>query len=211
MTVDTLVAHLRRSGTALNDATLVRHHESALTRIVSAALTAVPAAASAGLSLADGRYGAAGDPASPAVVGPLDTLQAELGDGPAMTVLARAPLDGLVVVDDFAGDDRRRWPAFSAHALDAGYRSMLSILLEVGGVPRAALNLYGREPRMFGAQARRAGGLFAVTAGMLLLAAEQTAPPSRRVEAPPRIENPLAGTARWVDEQCGVTDAPTTR
>ncbi|MHC1559019.1 GAF domain-containing protein [Actinomycetospora sp. C-140] len=190
MTVDNLVAHLRRSGTGLNDVTLVRDHEPALVRIVAAALVAVPVAAFAGLSPADGRYRSA----CPSVVGPLDALQAELGEGPAMTVLSRAPTDGVVAVHDFAGGDRHRWPAFSARALDAGCRSMLSILLEVDGVPRAALNLYGRGPHMFGVQARRAGGLFAVSAGMLLMAAEQAGRPT--------------GTAPWVAEHCGVTDAP---
>jgi hypothetical protein len=230
MTADTLVAHLRRAGRDLNARAGVRHQPEAFERIVDAAVAAVPGASTAGLTPGDD-YLATPD----LVVGPggkLDALQRELGEGPAMIVLAEAPADGTVVADDLAGRDGERWPTFVPHVLDAGHRSMMSVLLEVEGRPRAALNLYARRADAFDAEARRAAGLYGMSAGMLLLAAEhaaglqraldsrdvigrakgivmerfgldQDAAFARLVEASQTSNIKLVDVARWVDEQCG--------
>ncbi|MEJ2863393.1 ANTAR domain-containing protein [Actinomycetospora flava] len=240
MTADTLVAHLRHIHADLHDRDAVRDHGTALARIVSTALAATPAAGRAGLTLADDRYRAAVAAAPAPLVGPLDARQAELDRSPARAVLSRESADGVVVVADFAGRDRARWPEFSGHALDAGWRAMLSLGMEVGGVPRAALNLYSQAPGAFGPDERRVGGLLALGMGMLLLAADhaeqltaalarrdvigrakgvlmerfqldQGAAFARLVSASQETNLRLADVARWVDEQCGVTDAPPVR
>lgn len=174
-TLDPLVAHLRCLGHELGTRACVRDRGAALTTVVSSALVLVPDADAAGLTLVDD-----GDvPAS--VVGTLDALQGGCGEGPAATVLADAPGDGTVLVEDFAGPDGDRWPRFAPRALEAGYRSMISVLLEVEGAPRGTVNLYGGPPRAFDARARRGAGLFAITAGTLLLGVEQVAVLERAV------------------------------
>lgn len=167
---DCLVAHLRRTAAELNDRAGVRDPAVALTKIVHAAVAAVPGAHTAGLTPVAHHGPSSLDTAD--VVGDLDALQRETGEGPAARALGDAPADGVVVAEDFAGQDRDRWPGFAGHALDAGYRAMLSVRLEVEGVPQAALNLYATRPYAFDAQARRSAGLFGLEAGMLLLAAE---------------------------------------
>lgn len=173
MTADPLVAHLRRAAAELDDRAGVRDHEVALTRIVHAAVATVPGAHTAGLTPTDEARGL--DEGTAPVVGKLDALQRELGEGPALAALADVPADGVATAEDLAGGDRERWPEFAEHALEAGYRSMLSVRLQVEGRPRAALNLYATRAAAFDAQARRAAGLFGVTAGMLLMAAEHAA------------------------------------
>jgi hypothetical protein len=169
MTPDHLVAHLRRTTAELNDRAGVRKPDEAHTRIVHAAVAAVPGARTAGLTPTPDHRSRLG--AGPAV-GPLDALQGDLGEGPAVTALEDAPADGVVVAEDFAGQDRDRWPGFAEHALGAGYRAMLSVRLDVEGTPRAALNLYADRPYAFDDEGRRAAGLLGLNAGLLLLAAE---------------------------------------
>lgn len=171
MTADPLVAHLRRTTAELDDRAGMRDHGEALTRITTAAIAAVPGTHVAGLTPTDVPPGGL-DVAGAPVVGKLDALQRELGEGPALTAVDEAPPDGVVAADDFAGQDGDRWPGFAAHALEAGYRSMLSVRLQVEGTARAGLNLYATRPYAFDAQARRAAGLFGLSAGLLLLAAE---------------------------------------
>lgn len=174
MTADPLVAHLWRTAAELDDRAGVRDSDLALTRIAGAAVAAVPGAHLAGLTPTDGPQGVLGVATAP-VVGKLDALQRELGEGPALTALEEAPADGVVAADDFAGQDGDRWPGFAAHALEAGYRSMLSVRLQVEGTARAGLNLYATRPYAFDAQARRAAGMFGLAAGLLLLGAEHAA------------------------------------
>jgi hypothetical protein len=174
MRADPLVAHLRRTAAELGERAGVRDHGVALTRIVHAAVATVPGTHTAGLTPTDATHRDLEQATTP-VVGKLDALQRDLGEGPALIALGDAPADGVAAAEDFAGGDRERWPEFAEHALEAGYRSMLSVRLQVEGTPRAALNLYATRPAAFDAQARRAAGLFGVTAGMLWMAAEHAA------------------------------------
>ncbi|MDD7967352.1 GAF and ANTAR domain-containing protein [Actinomycetospora lemnae] len=230
MTADALVAHLRRACRELNCRSGVRDHAEAVERIVAAAVAAVPEASTVGLTPADTHPSTLDGVTAP--IGELDALQRELHEGPAMEVLDDPPPDGTVVAADFAGSDGARWPTFSEHVLDAGHRSMISVRLEVEGAPRAALNLYGSRADAFDGQARRAAGVFALHAGMLLLAAEQAAclqralanrdligrakgvmmerfgldedaAFARLVEASQASNIKVVDVARWVDEQCG--------
>ncbi|MEJ2863062.1 GAF and ANTAR domain-containing protein [Actinomycetospora flava] len=174
MTADMQLAHLRRTTFDLNHRAGARNHVQALARIHGSALAVVAGADSAGLTLLDERYEAFTRATEVPVVGTLDALQREV-DGPARTVLTEPPADGVVRATDLAGDDGERWPEFAARALDAGCRSMLSVRVEVDGGPRLALNLYGTEPAAFDDRARHAAGVLAMSAGMLLLAADHTA------------------------------------
>lgn len=234
MTADPLIAHLRRTTRELNDRAGVRDHLEALERVIYSAVATVPGACAAGLTVADDRYLDFVRATDIAVVGKLDTLQRELDEGPASVVLDACPEDGIATADDLAGEDAERWPTFAAHAVDAGHRSMVSVLLEVDGGPRAALNLYGTGPDTFDAHARRAAGVLGLTAGMLLLAAEnaeqlQKALDSRDVigrakgvlmerfdldqngafamlrEASQETNMKLVDVARWVDEERAAT------
>ncbi|HEY2193430.1 MAG TPA: GAF and ANTAR domain-containing protein [Actinomycetospora sp.] len=172
-TLDPLVAHLRRVGHELGTRTCVRDRGAALDTIVSTALVLVPNADAAGLTLVDCYLPTAN--AAPASVVALDALQGGCGEGPAATALTDPPADGTVLAEDFAGPDGDRWPRFAPHVLEAGYRSMISVLLEVEGAPRGTVNLYGVAPHAFDARARRVAGLFAITASMVLLGVEQVA------------------------------------
>jgi hypothetical protein len=167
---DTLVMHLRRVGRDLGRAPIVRRRSPTLDHVTAAAVAAVPGAEVARLTLVGHRV------PDPDVV---DELQTD--DGPAAALLADPPADGIVVAADLAGDDHHRWPGFAEHVLDAGYRSTVSVLLEVASTPRGALNLYARPPRAFDDTACRTAGLLAVVVGTLLLAAEQAAPPEQVV------------------------------
>ncbi|MEJ2864338.1 GAF and ANTAR domain-containing protein [Actinomycetospora flava] len=173
--IDTFTAHLRRSTRGLNERHGVRNQVDALERIIESAVAAVPGAHTAGLTLTDDHYLAIAEDTDFPVTGKLDALQRELGTGPATMVLAEPPADGVVVAADFAGEAGERWPEFAAHALEAGHRSMISVLLEVDGKPKAALNLYSDRSDAFDEQARRAAAMVGMTAAMLLLAAEHVA------------------------------------
>jgi hypothetical protein len=182
-TQDGLVAHLRRTSRELHTRTGVRDRAAALENIVSTAVVTVPGTRMAGLTLVDDRYTAPSGGLLGAAVSELDRLQGELDAGPAATALAESPADGTVLVEDFAGQDRYRWPEFAPHVLEAGYRSMVSVLLEVGGVPRGTLNLYGVQACAFDSTARRAAGLLAITVGTLLLGVEHVALLQRALES----------------------------
>ncbi|PVZ06977.1 GAF and ANTAR domain-containing protein [Actinomycetospora cinnamomea] len=234
MAEDALVAHLRRTTRQLNSREGARDHHEAVERIVEGAVAAVPGAQRAGITPAD-------DHLAPEVLagaaGPLDVLQCRLGEGPASSVLSGSPADGTVAAADLAGPDGERWPRFAPCAVDAGYRSMVSVLLEVESSPRAALNLYGADPHGFDAEDLRAAGLFAIDAQMLLLAAEhvaglqraldsrdvigrakgmlmerfgidQEAAFRRLVEASQHTNLKLVEVARWLDRQCGTRHEP---
>lgn len=172
---DCLLAHLRRTSRDLGTRASIRDRRVAVERIIATAVAAVPAAQVAGLTMDADHDLWTRESAAASVSGVLDALQGERGDGPAATVLAQAPADGTVVAEDFAGQDRDRWPEFAPRALEAGYRSMVSVLLEVEGAPRGTLNLYAGQPYAFDTQACRAAGILAMNAGMLLLGVEHIA------------------------------------
>ncbi|MFI5509722.1 GAF and ANTAR domain-containing protein [Mycobacterium sp. NPDC051804] len=111
--------------------------------IVNAAAAIVPGARSAGISHIEGKRVVAKVPTDP-VVGKLDDLQSELGDGPCITVLR----DHYTVrVDDMEAETR--WPEFCRQATALGVRSLLSFQLFVEHDNFGALNLYGTERGAF--------------------------------------------------------------
>jgi anti-anti-sigma regulatory factor len=92
-----------------------------------------------------------------ALAGDLETLQIELGEGPAMDALASgAPQCTPSLVTE------RRWPEFSNRALYRGIASVLSVPLPTHRSTFAALTLYSNSERAFTQSSfERAGSLAA--------------------------------------------------
>jgi hypothetical protein len=106
------------------------------------------------------------------LIGKLDGIQTELLEGPCITAIDDAPSDGTVLARDFAGEDAHRWPRFAPHAVEAGYRTLMSIQLDINGGARAALNLYSATPDAYDDAARTLAGLFGIEAALLLYGAQ---------------------------------------
>ena len=73
-----------------------------------------------------------------------DFAQYDVDDGPCLTA---ARHQRTVLIDDVTADDR--WPAFRAAALAEGFRSSLSVPLNLGSSERGGLNMYGDQPGAF--------------------------------------------------------------
>ncbi|PVY97273.1 ANTAR domain-containing protein [Actinomycetospora cinnamomea] len=177
-----LVVALRRAAQSLVRQRSIRDLQLTLSGIVAAAVDTVPGATAGGLSVSEDGIVDSRNPTSRGI-SELDRLQGELHEGPCITALEEPADDGVVLVEDLAGDDAERWPRFAPAAVDAGFRSMLSIQLATGGQLRAALNLYAAQPRVFDGEARVTAGLFALQAAMLLHGSEQAAHLGRAVDS----------------------------
>jgi hypothetical protein len=167
-----LVGALRAAARELMDRRTVSDLEGLLVRIVAAAVETVPGAAAGGISMTSEGDVVSRSPTSPSIT-ELDRLQADLHEGPCITAIDEPAEDGIVLVDDLAGDDAGRWPRFSPHAVEAGYRAMVSVQLTQQPGMRAALNLYAAAPGVFDAEARLTAGMFGVQAAALIYGAEQ--------------------------------------
>ena len=171
---DGLVAALRVAAADLVGRRSIRDLEETLAQIVRAAVQTVPGVAAGTISMTQhGRVDSL-HPTSDAVRR-IDEVQHGLGEGPCLTALSDAPPNGIVIADDLAGDDAARWPRFAPRAVEAGFRSMMSLQLSAENGRRAALNLYAGEPAAFDPDARLTAGLFGVQAAMLLYGSEQAA------------------------------------
>jgi hypothetical protein len=107
-----------------------------------------------------------------------------------------------VVAQDLAGPDGERWPRFAPHAVDAGFRALMSTQLSVEGGLRAALDLYSATPKAFDANARTLAGLFGVQAALLLYGSQEATYLQRAVDS-----RDLIGRAKGiVMERFGVGD-----
>jgi hypothetical protein len=103
------------------------------------------------------------DPAAAEV----DVAQRRSGQGPALDALAQS---GPLYVEDLHGDSR--WESFGAAATAAGIRSSVTIRLSEDPDRAAALCLYARYPRAFGALDRAKAVILAALGGLALSAAE---------------------------------------
>ena len=110
--------------------------------------------------------------------------------------------DGVVLVHDLAADDAQRWPRFAPRAVDAGFRSILSIQLSLEEDTRAALNLYSAGPHVFDVESRQTAGLFGVQAAVLLYGNAQAQHLKRAVDS-----RDLIGRAKGVLMERFTTDA----
>jgi hypothetical protein len=177
-----LVVALRRAARTLLGRRSIRDLQQTLSEIVAAAVETVPGATAGGISVTEDGIVDSRNPTSRGI-SELDRLQGELHEGPCITAIESPAEDGVVTAEDLGGADADRWPRFAPAAVEAGFRSMLSIQLATNGPMRAALNLYAAAPRVFDLKARVTAGLFGVQAGMLLYGSEQAVHLGRAVNS----------------------------
>jgi hypothetical protein len=174
-TNEALVTSLRQAARELTAKRSIRDLEQTLTEIVTSAVDTIPAVDAGGISITRDGEILSRHPTHPAIT-KLDRLQAELTEGPCITAIEEPPADGIVIAEDLEGADGERWPRFAPHAVEAGYRSMMSTQLShEPGRMRAALNLYAGGIDAFDPDARVTAALFGVQAAMLLYGSEHAA------------------------------------
>jgi GAF domain-containing protein len=142
--------------------------DAMLAGIVHAALELVPHAADASISLVSGRRTIVSRAASSDLPRRIDALQCETGQGPCLDASYE---DRIVNVADLSTEPR--WPDFSLPAFGLGARSMLSFQLFVDGDHLGALNLFGKDVSVFGAESERIGTLVAAHAAVALAGSQQ--------------------------------------
>jgi hypothetical protein len=177
-----LVVALRAAARELAARRSIRDLEGTLAQIVASAVETVPGVDAGSISMTEQDRIETRHPTS-VEIGKLDRLQSELHEGPCITALEDPPESGSVVAQDLAGADAERWPRFAPHAVEAGFRSLMSTQLSVESGLRAALNLYSRTPDAFDANARTLAGLYGVQAAMLLHGSRQAAFLQRAVDS----------------------------
>lgn len=126
-----------------------------------------------GCDLADVMFLRSGGTTTPVSTDPLavalDDVQGEFDEGPCITA---AREEAVVVSEDLATDPR--WPQFGPRAVEMGIRSATSYQLFLHRHDRdrlGALNLYGRSPDSFDADAIVLGEVFAAQCSAALAAA----------------------------------------
>jgi GAF domain-containing protein len=132
--------------------------------VVQLAIRAVPGAAEVSLTLVTGgrAHTAA---ATGQLARELDERQYQCGHGPCLEATEE---ETMVLAPDLTTDIR--WYAWTAHAVAAGARCVLSIGLTAGGRPLGAINIYARTPGVLddGADAARAlAGVAAAALGQV--------------------------------------------
>ncbi|WP_328308008.1 GAF and ANTAR domain-containing protein [Actinomycetospora sp. NBC_00405] len=169
---DQIVVALRTAARHLAERQSIRDLEETLSQIVASAVQTIPGADAGSLSMTDKGRIETRHPTTD-LIGKLDHTQSEVGEGPCISAIEDPPESGIILAQDLAGDDAERWPNFAPHAVEAGYRALLSTHLATDGSLRAALNLYSTTPNAFDDHSRVLAGLFGVQAGLLLYGAHQ--------------------------------------
>jgi GAF domain-containing protein len=137
-------------------------NEALLRHIARAAVTEVPGAQQAGITLITGRR-----IQTPAVTGDLveriDRVQYETDEGPCLDA---ARHHQTVRCDDLQAETR--WPRFARQAAELGVLSMLSFQLFVQDETFGALNIYADRTAAFGPDSESIGMLLAAHAALAL-------------------------------------------
>src|SRR4051812_23493361 len=139
----------------------IRDLEQTLQEIVFAAVDTIPGVDAGSISITEHGRIETRHPTSDAIR-KLDETQGALREGPCMAAIDDPPPSGILVAQDFEGADAERWPNFAPHAVEAGFRALMSTQLSTEGGMRAALNLYSQGPDAFDEHARTLAGLFGV-------------------------------------------------
>jgi GAF domain-containing protein len=144
--------------------TLAAEHnqQGTLKAIVAAAVTTVPGARWAGISLIAGREITA-TTSTDDIVRDIDQMQHDLDEGPCLTAIRE---HHTVLSNDLATESR--WPRFATKAAERGVQSMLSFRLFVDAANLGALNLYGAAAGVFTTDSQIVGALFAQHAAVAL-------------------------------------------
>ncbi len=138
------------------------NQQATLNAIVAAAVTTVPGAKWAGISLIAGRDITAATSTAD-IVADIDQMQRDLDEGPCVTAIRE---HHTVLSNDLATDSR--WPRFATKAAERGVQSMLSFRLFVAAADLGALNLYGSAAGVFTTDSQIVGALFAQHAAVAL-------------------------------------------
>jgi transcriptional regulator with GAF, ATPase, and Fis domain len=161
-----LVAAMDKAARALIEA---RGEEQTAEQIVAGAIATIPPADQAGISLVERDRSVTSHAPSTDVVGELDRLQNELGEGPCLEAIHG---EARIEIPDTAASGQR-WPRWTAAAQERGVGSMLCLQLFARDGSAGALNLYATEPNAFDDDAQHLAGLFAAHAAVTLYGAQQ--------------------------------------
>lgn len=153
--VESLARELDHRGTPI---------EQTLAEVTAAAVNLIPTVDTADVLLIDRRRFTSLAPTSPLAL-ELDQAQRTAGQGPCVDAIRDA---AVVRCDDLRRDPR--WPSFTALAVAAGVRSMMSYQLYSSGAGSGALNLFSRRVNGFTAEAEALGAMLATHAAVALKA-----------------------------------------
>jgi hypothetical protein len=153
--------------------------EQTMTRVAEFAVTAIPGAEGAGVTLIEaGRHDTI--VASATFVADVDAIQYGIGEGPCISAAV-----GRTTVRSGSLGTESRWPAFGPRVEQIGVHSVLSLplLLSDETLPAVgAINVYARPRDAFDDRAQELGELFAVPAALAVRSAQILAA-SRRATA----------------------------
>lgn len=130
--------------------------ESSLAWLTKAALTAVPGAVAAGVTLRDHSGALESFAVTADFVMEVDAVQYRYGEGPCVASLRHGPVN---LVNDLAADPR--WPAFAREAVALGVGGMLSAHMFDWDGMAGSLNFYADRPDAFATGAESAGRMYA--------------------------------------------------
>jgi len=145
-----------------------RDLDTTLQRITAAAVEIIPGTDSADVLVITGRGKFESHAATSQLPPRIDALQARVGEGPCVdaavnTVFTRS--------DDLAAESR--WPLFTAPAVEAGVRSIVSFRLYTHDVQAGALNLFSSEPNVFDEASIHIGEVLAAHAAIAFVSARR--------------------------------------
>ncbi|MBW0106999.1 GAF and ANTAR domain-containing protein [Pseudonocardia sp. KRD291] len=145
--------------------------DQTLTRLIEVAVANVPGADYGGITMTEDGALVTRAPSDPRIAD-LDALQAQLGEGPCVTVQTSGT-SSVVQVDDFAEEDR--WPRFAPAAVNAGIGSLMSFAMAPHGAAPGAVNLYSVRRAGFAHLDRVLGEAFALHVGVVVYGAHAVA------------------------------------
>jgi GAF domain-containing protein len=144
-----------------------------LTRVAEFAVSAIPGADGAGLTLLEaGRHDTI--VASAPFVVEVDAIQYGIEQGPCITAAAEAR-----TVRSGSLETDAQWPRFGPRVGELGVHSALSLPLMAGGTVLGAMNVYAHAPDAFSDHAASIGELFAVPASIAVQNAQVLAQTQR--------------------------------
>jgi len=145
-----------------------RSVEDVLSDVTATALELIEGAESAGVLLLGKRGKFDSVAGTSELPHRLDELQVKFNEGPCM----QAALDEVIVrTDDFR--EERRWPQYSAAAVEIGVLSGLSFKLYTSDRTAGALNLFAFKANAFDADAETIGTVLGAHAAAAILASRQ--------------------------------------
>lgn len=140
-----------------------------LAQVVELAVSTVPGAEQAGISL----LRAGGRIETPAATNVLaeqcDQIQYDLNEGPCLQAIDDER--GVLLIDEMR--DEQRWPRFAEQATTLGVRSLLACQLSTPRGTLGALNLYAEQPNAFDDESVLVCGAFATRAVIALAHADR--------------------------------------